>query len=86
MAKKLNLALLFLAGDLSSPAERKSLMTENRCDFCEKNQPIVNIDITNDYQFSLPIFSRTLVITDKKRSREYLYGITYCPICGRKVT
>lgn len=44
------------------------------------------MDITNDYQFSLPIFSGTLVITDKKRSREYLYGITYCPICGRKVT
>lgn len=56
------------------------------CDFCEKNQSIKNISPTNHYQFSLPTFSGTLVISDKKRNREYLYGIAYCPICGRKVT
>lgn len=58
-------------------------MKKNTCNLCERNQPITIIDNTNYYQFSLPFSSKTLVITDRKRDREYLYGITYCPICGK---
>ncbi len=59
-------------------------MVKNMCDFCKKNQSIKHIDNNDHYFFSLPFSSKTLVITDKKKRREYLYGITYCPICGKK--
>mgnify|MGYP000243802539 CR=1 FL=1 len=55
------------------------------CNFCEKEQSIEIKDANNNYYFSLPISSCSLLITDKKRNREYIYGITYCPICGKKL-
>lgn len=61
-------------------------MKKNTCNFCERNQPIKITDNINHYQFSLPFLSKTLMITDRKRDREYLYGINYCPICGKKIT
>lgn len=61
-------------------------MKKNTCNFCGRNQPITITDNTNHYQFSLPFLSETLMITDRKRDREYLYGINYCPICGKKIT
>lgn len=59
---------------------------KNKCNFCELEQPINIIDNMNQYCFSLPLSSKTLVITDKKRKREYLYGINFCPICGKRLT
>ncbi len=56
-------------------------MGKEICGFCEGNKSINK----TDYQFSIPLFSRCLMITDKKKNREYLYGISYCPKCGRKL-
>lgn len=61
-------------------------MKKNTCNFCGRNQPIAIADNNNHYQFSLPFLSETLMITDRKRDREYLYSINYCPICGKKIT
>lgn len=61
-------------------------MKKITCYFCNGDQPItINVN-NNYYKFSLPLSSETLMITDKKRNREYLFGINYCPICGKKVT
>lgn len=61
-------------------------MEKNTCYFCNGAHPITITDNNNYYQFSLSPSSETLMITDKKRNREYLYGINYCPICGKKAT
>lgn len=61
-------------------------MKKNTCNFCGRKQPITITDNNNYYQFSLPFLSETLMITDRKRDREYLYGINYCPICGKEIT
>lgn len=65
-------------------------MSASTCSFCKQEQPIVKTVQTNNYpynyQFSLPSSSDLLFVSDKTRNREYMYGINYCPVCGRKVS
>ncbi len=59
------------------------------CEYCENEKTLIQEDMMDNvkvnYELHINKKINTLIINDRKRSREYLKAINFCPLCGEKL-
>ena len=59
------------------------------CEYCENKKTLIQEEMIDNikvnYELHINKKINTLIINDRKRSREYLKSINFCPLCGAKL-